>query len=197
MLNVTKKNQKSKEGLTKILCEYLPLIIFFAVYKFSNSATPLIDATIYLIISTVIAIIITYILTKKIPFVTLFSGIILSIFGGLTIFSGDELFIKIKPTLINLTFAAILLFGYYTKRPLLKYLFSSSLIMSDRAWLILAFRFGCYFILLALLNEIIWRNFSTNFWVQFKLFGMTPISIIFMIFQMPFIIKNSNMKNHK
>ncbi len=195
MLNAIKKplNPKSQEGLIKFLCEYLPLIIFFAVYKFSKAPKPLVEATIYLIITTIIAIIITYILTKKIPMVTLFSGIILSIFGGLTIFSGNELFIKMKPTLVNLVFAAILFFGYFTKRPLLSHLFSSALTMPNHAWLSLSLRWGCFFIFLALLNETIWRNFSTDFWVQFKLFGMTPISIIFMIFQMPFIIRNSDL----
>ncbi len=195
MLNAIKKplNPKSQEGLIKFLCEYLPLIIFFAVYKFSKAPKPLVEATIYLIITTIIAIIITYILTKKIPMVTLFSGIILSIFGGLTIFSGNELFIKMKPTLVNLVFAAILFFGYFTKRPLLSHLFSSALTMPNHAWLSLSLRWGCFFIFLALLNETIWRNFSTDFWVQFKLFGMTPISIIFMIFQMPFISRNSDL----
>jgi intracellular septation protein len=202
MLDVTKNPYKTnpklsvkskQEGLVKFLCEYLPLIIFFAVYKFSKSPKPLVEATIYLIIATAIALIITYILTKKIPMVTLFSGVILSIFGGLTIFSGNELFIKMKPTLVNLTFAAILFFGYYTKRPFLSHLFSSALKMPNHAWLILSFRWAVFFIFLALLNEIIWRNFSTNFWVQFKLFGMTPISIIFMIFQMPFIMRNSDL----
>ena len=203
MLDVTKKryirkNLKTKSlpqgGLIKFLCEYLPLIIFFAVYKFSKSPKPLVDATIYLIIATIIALLVTYILTRKIPIVTLFSGIILSIFGGLTIFFGNELFIKIKPTLVNLVFAAILFFGYYTKRPLLSYLFGSALKMPNHAWLILSLRWAFFFVFLAILNEIIWRNSSTNFWVQFKLFGMTPISIIFMIFQMPFIMKNSDLR---
>ncbi len=199
MLDVTKNPYKTnpklqknsrQDGLIKFLCEYLPLIIFFVVYKFSKSAKPLVDATIYLIIATAIALIIAYILTKKIPIVTLFSGIILSIFGSLTIFSGNELFIKMKPTLVNLVFAIILFFGYYTKRPILSHLFSSALKMPNQAWLILSFRWAFFFIFLALLNEIIWRNFSTNFWVQFKLFGMTPISIIFMFSQMPFIMRN-------
>jgi intracellular septation protein len=183
--------KKSTEGLIKFLCEYIPLIVFFAVYKFSSAPNPLIQATIYLIISTAFALVVTYILTKKIPMVTLFSGIILSIFGSLTIFFGNELFIKMKPTLLNLVFSAILFFGYFSKKPFLSYLFASSIKMNNNSWLILSFRWACFFIFLAILNEIIWRNFSTNFWVQFKVFGMMPISIIFIASQIPFIIKNN------
>ncbi len=181
--------KKSHDNLTKFLCDYLPLIVFFVFYKFSKSDNPLITATIYMVITSAAALVITYILTKTIAKVALFSAIILGIFGGLTIFLQDEIFIKLKPTIINLVFAAILFYGYFTKKPFLQHLFGGQIKMSNHAWLVLAARWACFFIFLAILNEIIWRNFSTDFWVQFKVFGMTPISLIFTISQTPFMIK--------
>lgn len=185
---------KSKENWSKFLCDYVPLIIFIIVYKFSKAADPLIPATLYLLISSFVALIIAYILTKKIAKMPLISAIILGIFGGLTLISGDDLFIKIKPTLINLLFAAVLFYGYFAKKPLIKHLFGENIKMQDRAWLILSLRWGLFFIFLALLNEFIWRNFPTDFWVSFKLFGVFPISMIFTISQVPFMIKNVKAK---
>ena len=177
--------------MIKFLCDYLPLIIFFACYKLAKTPNPLITATIYMVITTFIALVISYILTKKIPMVALVSGIVLGIFGGLTVFLNDEIFIKIKPTIINLLFAVILFYGYFTKKPLLSYLLGEQIKMKNAAWLTLSARWALFFIALALLNEIIWRNFSTNFWVQFKVFGMMPISLIFTISQVPFMMKET------
>lgn len=181
---------KKKDVWAKFLCDYLPLIIFFIVYKFSSAPDPLIPATLYLLASSFIALIIAYILTRKIAKMPLISAIILGIFGGLTLFSGNDLFIKIKPTLINLFFATILFYGYFTKRPLIKHLFGEGLKMEDVAWLTLSLRWGIFFVFLAILNEVIWRGFSTDFWVNFKMFGVFPISMIFTISQVPFMMKN-------
>lgn len=185
---------KSKEAWSKFLCDYFPLIIFIIVYKFSSAPDPLLPATMYLLITSFLALIISYILTKKIAKMPLISAIILGIFGGLTLISGDDLFIKIKPTLINIFFAVILFYGYFSKKPLMKHLFGESLKMDDRAWLILSLRWGLFFIFLAILNEFIWRNFPTDFWVNFKVFGVFPISMIFTISQVPFMIKNVKAK---
>ncbi|HLD76729.1 MAG TPA: septation protein A [Rickettsiales bacterium] len=181
---------KKNEGWAKFLCDYLPLIVFIIVYKFSSAKNPILPATFYMIIVTFFSLIISYFLTKKIAKMPLFSGILLAIFGGLTLFSGDDLFIKIKPTLINLIFALILFFGYFSRRPLISHLFGSEMKMSAVAWHILSWRWAWFFVFLALLNEIVWRNFSTDFWVSFKMFGMFPITMIFTISQIPFIIKN-------
>lgn len=183
-------HNKSKDAWAKFLCDYFPLIIFIVVYKFSSAPDPLFLATLYLLVSSFIALIIAYILTKKIAKMPLISAIILGIFGGLTLISGDDLFIKIKPTLINLLFAIFLFYGYFSRRPLIKHLFGESLKMEDKAWLILSLRWGLFFVFLALLNEFIWRNFSTDFWVNFKVFGVFPISMVFTISQVPFMIKN-------
>ena len=193
-------NNNKNNALSKFLYDYLPLIVFFLTFKLSKASNPLIEATIYMLITTVIALTISYILTKKIPNVALFSAIILAVFGGLTVLLQDELFIKLKPTIINLIFAVILLYGYFMKKPLLSYILGEQLKMRQQAWLILSLRWACFFIFLALLNEFIWRSFDTDFWVKFKVFGMMPITLIFTISQMPFIIKevkNSLAENPK
>lgn len=181
--------KKSYTSLTKFLYDYLPLIVFFACYKLAKTPNPLVTATTYMVATTFVALVISYILTRKIPMVALASGIILAVFGGLTILLENDLFIKVKPTIINLLFAAILLYGYFAKKPLLSYLLGEQIKMSAQAWLVLSLRWAGVFIFLALLNEIIWRNFSTDFWVQFKVFGMMPISLIFTLSQVPFMIR--------
>lgn len=181
--------KKSTHSTIEAICDYFPLAIFFIAYKFSKSAEPLIFATICLMIATLAALITSYVVAKKISTTALFSGIILGFFGALTIFFKNEIFIKTKPTIINLLFAAILLYGHFVKKPLIAKLFGSQIKMSDAAWTRLSWRWAWFFIFLAILNELIWRNFSTDFWVQFKVFGMMPLSIIFTITQMPFMIR--------
>jgi len=123
--------KKSNEGVAKFLYDYLPLIVFFGCYKFSKAPDPLITATIYMTITTLAALTICYALTKKIPVVALVSGILLTVFGGLTILLKDEIFIKIKPTIINLLFASVLFYGYLAKKPFLSYILGEQVKMSD------------------------------------------------------------------
>jgi intracellular septation protein len=184
-----KSAKKSHDGFSKFLYDYLPLIVFFACYKFTKTPDPLITATIYMVITTFFALIISYLLTRKISTVALVSGTVLAIFGGLTVLLKNDIFIKIKPTIINLLFAAILFYGYLAKKPLLSYLLGEQIKMRNEAWLTLSIRWACFFVFLALLNEVIWRNCSTDFWVQFKVFGMMPISLLFTISQIPFMMR--------
>ncbi len=181
--------KKSHNSSIKFLYDYLPLIVFFICYKFASTPNPLITATIFMVATTLIALVICYILTRTIPMVALASGLILSIFGGLTIFLQDDTFIKMKPTIINLLFAAVLLYGYFCKKAFLSYLLGEQIKMNEKAWLTLSMRWALFFIFLAALNEVIWRNFPTDFWVQFKVFGMMPISMIFTISQVPFMMR--------
>lgn len=179
---------KKDHPLLQFMRDFLPLLTFFAVYKLSGHEHPIIPATIALIITTFIALVVNYIFTRKIAKMPLFSALVLGFFGSLTIYSGNEIFIKIKPTLINLLFASILFFGYFNEKPLLKTLLESAFQLSNKAWMSLSLRWGMFFVFLAILNEIIWRNFSTDFWVQFKVFGILPITIAFTILQIPFIL---------
>lgn len=192
--SLNNSDKSKKDGLMKFLTDFLPLIIFVLVYKTSNSQNPILPATLWMIIVTFITLSISYFLTNKIAKMPLISALFLGFFGALTLFSGDELFIKIKPTLINSLFAAILFFGYFTKKPLMSYLFGGELKLKGNAWIKMSWRWAWFFVFLAVLNEIIWRNFSTDFWVSFKLFGIFPISIIFTASQLPFMMKNIEKK---
>ncbi len=177
-----------KNSTAKFLYDYLPLIVFFICYKFSSSSEPLITATIFMLATTFIALIISYFLTRNIPKVALISAIVLAFFGGLTVMLKDDIFIKTKPTIINLIFAGILFYSFFTKKPLLSHLLEEQIKMSTEAWLKLSIRWAWFFVFLAGLNEVIWRYFSTDFWVSFKVFGMMPISLIFTISQIPFMV---------
>ena len=187
---MTKKSSKNhRESWANFLCDYFPLAVFFIFYKLVPSSNPLITATIALMITTLIALVVSYILTKKIAKVALFSGLVLAVFGAATIILQNDVFIKMKPTVINLLFAAILFYCYFAKKLWLANLLGAKVQMAKQAWLSLSLRWGGFFVFLACVNEVIWRNFSTDFWVQFKVFGMMPISLIFTISQVPFMMR--------
>lgn len=191
-MSKAKELKKSrKDGFAKFLSDFLPLIVFVTIFKSSDSEDPILLATLWMVIVTMFSLSASYLLTRKLAKMPLISAAILGIFGTITVFSGDDYFIKIKPTLLNLTFAAILLFGYFTKKPLISYLFGGELkLKNQEAWHRLSIRWAIFFIFLAIINEVIWRNFSLDFWVNFKIFGVLPISIAFAISQIPFILKN-------
>ena len=173
-------------SFVKLFIDIGPLAIFFIYYKLSGD---LIDAILPLMLATVVAVIISYILEKKIPIMpTLGAGIVV-IFGGLTIIFDNKIFIFMKPTIINLIFAGILYGGVILKKPLLKYLLGSALKLEEEGWTILTQRWAAFFIALAVLNEIVWRTMSEEFWVSFKVFGILPITFIFTMTQFPLIKK--------
>ena len=169
----------------KLLIDIGPLAIFFIFYTRSG----LQEAILPLMIATVIAVIISYILEKKIPIMPTMGASIVLIFGGLTIYFNDETFIKMKPTIINAVFAVILYGGIILKKPLLKYLLGAALKLEEQGWKILTQRWIAFFIALAILNEIVWRTQSTDIWVNFKVFGILPITFIFTMSQFPLIKK--------
>ena len=170
----------------KLFIDIGPLAVFFIYYKISGD---LIDAILPLMLATVISVVISYILEKKIPIMpTLGAGIVV-IFGGLTIIFDNKIFIFMKPTIINIIFAAILYGGIILKKPLLKYLLGSALKLEEEGWTILTQRWTAFFIALAVLNEIVWRTMSEEFWVSFKVFGILPITFIFTMTQFPLIKK--------
>ena len=170
----------------KLFIDIGPLAVFFIYYKISGD---LIDAILPLMLATVISVVISYILEKKIPIMpTLGAGIVI-IFGGLTIIFDNKIFIFMKPTIINIIFAAILYDGIILKKPLLRYLLGSALRLEDEGWAILTQRWIAFFIALAVLNEIVWRTMSEDFWVSFKVFGILPITFIFTMTQFPLIKK--------
>ena len=170
----------------KILIDIGPLAIFFIFYTRSGLQASILP----LMIATVIAVLFSYILEKKIPIMpTVGAGIVL-IFGGLTIYFDNEVFIKMKPTIINLVFAVILYGGMLIKKPLLKILLGAALRLEEEGWRILTYRWIGFFIALAVLNEIVWRTQTTDIWVNFKVFGILPITFIFTMTQFPLIKKH-------
>jgi len=179
------KNLMNK-SLIKFFLDLGPLIIFYLIYKKYGISYAILP----LIVATIISVFIVYRIDKKIPTIPILGAVIVTIFGGLTLFFDNKVFFYMKPTIVNLIFAVILLYGeIILKKPLLKNLFEGSIKMTDEGWNILNRRWLYFFIFLALLNEIIWRTQSEEFWVQFKVFGLIPITVIFTIMQVSLIQK--------
>ena len=177
-----------RKPLVKFLADFGPLLIFFFMY-FNNDQNLKI-AIPPLIIATLISVVIIYFLERKIPIIPLTSGILITLFGGLTIYFDNKIFFYMKPTIINLLFAGILVFGnYFTEKPLLKFFFQNTLKLENEGWKKLNYRWVSFFIFVAILNEIIWRTQTEAFWVNFKVWGLLPISFVFAASQVPLINK--------
>ena len=162
--------------------------IFFIIYF--NGENDLKVAIPPFIIATLIALAVVYFLEKKIPMMPLLSGVIITLFGGLTLYFDNKIFFYMKPTIINLLFAAVLFFGkYFTQKPLLKIFFQNAFNLEDKGWKKLNYRWIGFFIFVAALNEIVWRTQSEAFWVNFKVWGLLPISFLFAASQFPLINK--------
>ena len=173
------------KSLYKLLIDIGPLAVFFIFYTRSGLQASILP----FMVATVIAVLFSYILEKKIPIMpTVGAGIVL-LFGGLTIYFDNDVFFKMKPTIINLIFAVILYGGILINKPLLKYLLGAALKLEEAGWKILTQRWIGFFIALAVLNEIVWRTQSTDVWVNFKVFGILPITFIFTMTQFPLIKK--------
>ena len=170
----------------KIISDFGPLLIFFIFYKKYG----MIEAILPLIIATVISIIIMYCFEKKISPMPIIGAVLVSVFGGLTIYFDNKVFFYMKPTIINMLFALILIYGkFFLKKSLLQLLLENSIKLKDEGWKILTDRWIYFFIFLAFLNETVWRTQSEEIWVQFKVFGILPITFVFTIFQIRIIEK--------
>ena len=170
------------KSFLKFLTDFGPLVIFF--YYYYDSGKDLRVAIPPFIIATIIALAIVWFLEKKIPKVPLLSGILITFFGGLTIYFDNPVFIYIKPTIINILFGLALIFGrYFTNEPVLKKLMGKSIPLTNEGWELLSTRWIYYFFGLALLNELVWRTHSAEFWVNFKVWGLLPRTFIFTAFQ--------------
>ena len=172
----------------KFLTDFGPLLVFLFFYY--NGDKNLRIAIPPFIIATLIALIVVWLLEKKIPMVPLIGGILITLFGGLTIYFDNPIFIYIKPTIINILFGLALLFGkYFTQEPILKKMLGKSLTLSEEGWHLLNKRWMFFFFSLAVLNELVWRTQSEEFWVNFKVWGLLPITFIFTAFQISLINK--------
>ena len=176
------------KSFLKFITDFGPLLVFFFFYY--NSDKNLKVAIPPFIIATIVALAVVWILEKKIPMVPLIGGILITLFGGLTIYFDNPIFIYIKPTIINILFGLALLFGkYFTNEPILKKILGKSIMLSDVGWSLLNKRWMIFFFTLAFLNELVWRTQSEEFWVNFKVWGMLPITFIFTAFQVSLITK--------
>ena len=171
----------------KLALELGPLGVFF----FANARFGIYAATGAFMAAIVLALSASWVLTRRLAIMPLVTAAVVLVFGGLTLALQDEVFIKMKPTIVNLLFAAILLGGLAFGRPLLGYVFDSLVKLDQEGWRRLTLRWGLFFILLAFLNEVVWRNFSTDAWVSFKVFGIFPLTVAFTLFQMPLIQRHS------
>ena len=177
------------KSLLKFISDFGPLLIFFVVY--SKSGKNLSAAIPPLIVATIIAVLISYIAEKKIPYIPLIGGIIISVFGGLTLYFNNPVFLYMKPTIINVFFAfALASEKFFSREPILKKMLGKSISLSSVGWKILTTRWIFFFFLLALLNEYVWRTQSEEFWVNFKVWGILPITFVFTAFQMFLINKH-------
>ena len=167
----------------RLIVDFAPLLGFFV----TNKLVGLGGATVVLIALTIVAFLIVYVMERKVALMPLISGVAVTILGSLTIFMHDEYYIKIKPTVVNIMFSAVLLGGLYFQKATFKYVLGHAITLEDEGWKKLSLRWGIFFLFLAALNEVVWRNFPTDFWVNFKVFGMFSLSILFTLFQMPLI----------
>jgi len=175
-------------SILKFITDFGPLLIFFVIYY--NSGKNLRVAIPPLIIATIVAVIIVWFIEKKIPYIPLLGGILISFFGGLTIYFNNPVFIYMKPTIINLLFAIALFFGkFFSSEPILKKILGKSIKLYDEGWKILNIRWMYFFIFLAIMNELVWRTQSEEFWVNFKVWGLMPITFVFAIFQVNILNK--------
>lgn len=179
--------RKELGGWKKLAVDLGPLVVFFAVY----SRFDIFVATAAFMAATAVAMAAAWSLTRHIPAMTWFSAVLVGVFGGLTIWLQDETFIKVKPTIVFLIFAAILFFGILRGRNYLKVLLGTAFTgLSERGWHLLAWRWAIFFLVLAGLNEMFWRMFSTDVWMHFKVWGDTLLTFLFAIAQMPMLMKH-------
>jgi len=177
------------KSFIKFVTDFGPLAIFFFYYYNNNKDLKI--AIPPFIIATLVALAVIWFLEKKIPLVPLIGGILITFFGGLTIYFNNPVFLYIKPTIINILFGLALFFGkYFTKEPVLKKIMGKSISLSNIGWDLLNKRWMYFFFSLAILNECVWRTQTEEFWVNFKVWGMLPITFIFTGFQISLINKH-------
>jgi len=172
--------QSERAQLMKLALEIAPLVIFFVV----NAYRDIFWGTGAFMAATIVSLVVSRTLLGRIPVMPFVSGIFVVTFGALTLVLQDSLFIKLKPTIVNALFSIILFGGLLLGRPLLKHLMGDVFQLTARGWIVLTFRWACFFAFLAVVNEVVWRNFSESFWISFKLWGIMPLTMAFALSQL-------------
>jgi intracellular septation protein len=171
--------------ILKLALDLGPLIVFF----FANSRYGIFTATATFMVAVLAALVVSYVLTRHFPIMAIVTAIVVVVFGGLTLILHDATFIKVKPTIIYALFGAILVGGLLFNKPLLGVVFDSLFDLTEEGWRKLTLRWAIFFFALAVLNEIVWRNTSTDIWVDFKVFGVMPLTFLFGALQVPLLKK--------
>jgi len=183
---MTTTTEKPKlNPILKLTLDVGPLVLFFV----ANSRFGIFGATGAFMAAVVAALLVSYTMTRQWPIMPVVTAIVVLVFGGLTLALHDETFIKLKPTIIYVLFGGILLGGYILEKPFLAILFDSMFHLTPEGWRKLTLRWALFFLALAVLNEAIWRTQSTDFWVNFKLFGFVPITFVFAALQYPLLMR--------
>jgi intracellular septation protein len=173
--------------LAKLVLELGPLVVFFIM----NARAGLFVATAWFMAAMVLSLVVTWLIARRLPIMPLVSGAMVLIFGTLTLVLADELFIKMKPTIANVMFGTALLAGLAMGKNLLDIVFDGVFKLTAEGWRQLTIRWGVFFFVLAALNEIVWRGFSTDFWVAFKVWGVMPLTIAFSLAQIGLITRHA------
>jgi intracellular septation protein len=180
----TAADRKPDENpLLKLVLELGPLALFF----FANARWGIFTATGLFMVAVLVSLVLSRRLTGRWPVMPVISAVVVTVFGGLTLILHDDLFIKLKPTIVNSLFGAVLLGGLAFGRPLLAYVFDTVFNLTQEGWKKLTFRWALFFFFLALVNEVVWRTQTTDFWVAFKVFGIMPITLVFGALQYPLL----------
>lgn len=200
-MNDATKTKKELPPIPKLILELGPLAVFFfanargeqlaGMVPAFEGLQPIFIATGAFMIAITLSLVISYAMVRHLPIMPMVSGVVVLVFGGLTLWLQNEIFIKLKPTIVNVLFGSILLGGLYFGRPLLRYLFDAVFSLDEEGWKKLTFRWGLFFFFLAGVNEFVWRTFTTDQWVSFKTFGMLPLTLVFTFSQMPMIQKHT------
>lgn len=187
--------KKHLAPLPKLALDLGPLLLFF----FANSYGGIYFATGAFMVATVVTLAISYYLIRRFPVMPIFTAVIVMVFGALTLWLHDDTFIKLKPTIIYVIFAAILLFGLATGRPLFQLVLDGAFHMKEEGWKLLTRNWAFFFLAMAVVNEFVWRSFTTDQWVTFKTFGFLPLTVVFALLQAPimarYAIKDPDAKN--
>lgn len=171
--------------ITKLALELGPLVVFFI----ANARADIFVATAWFMGAMVLSLLLSWLILKKVAVMPLVTGAVVLVFGGLTLWLQDDTFIKMKPTITNVLFGSVLLGGLLFGQSLLKYVFGEVYRLKPEGWWRLTLNWGVFFFVLAVINEVLWRNFSTDIWIAFKVWGVMPLTVLFSISQLPLLSK--------